>query len=168
MKDHRTLGEAREYVQINRKEGVRCPCCDIWTKINPRNIYKGAVESLIGLYRLHQEDPTFHHVSTFDFKWWIDKQKTERVPGRGDFAKLRYWHLIRPQIIDGHWGQGMWKITPRGIDWLEGKITVTKYALILDSECIGFEGPEWGVEDAWDEPFDLEKMMAYEIQSDVP
>lgn len=57
-----------------------------------------------------------------------------------NFQKLRYWDLVRPIRIDGKSHQGIWAITDRGIDFIEGRIAIYNKVFSYRGVFDGFEG----------------------------
>jgi len=60
----------------------------------------------------------------------------------GNLAKMVHWGLVEPlqksAAYEGEQVGGMWRITPRGRDWLDGKIRVPRQVAILLGKCIGY------------------------------
>lgn len=93
-----------------------CPNCGQLMQVYRRAIRRKMVQMLSSLLKEHGDAAV----------------KSTRIPGYdggGDFAKLRYWWLIRPgeQALT-------WCITARGVDFLIGRISVKKYVWIYDDK----------------------------------
>ena len=147
--DDMTLGEARALMSEAIFDGQVCPCCTRMAKVYKRTIYKGMIESLVGLYQNNGTDE-FVHWSVYS-------------PGHGDFAKLRYWDLIEEsdQIRKDGGKAGYWKITDEGKSFLRGKTKIPKHALIYDGDLIGLDSTETiSIVDAAGEDFDLSVLMS--------
>lgn len=60
----------------------------------------------------------------------------------GNLAKMAHWGLVEPlgksSAYEGEHVGGMWRITPRGRDWLAGKIRVPRQVAIVLGELIGY------------------------------
>lgn len=149
-----TLEETIAYVLAHRTEGVVCPCCDIPLKVWPESIGRTMVFQLAALCELFfQGDREWYHTREFAVKG--------ASTSGGRFTIFRHYGFVE------NGDPGMWKPKSRGHRWLLNKISVPRYALILDKDCLGFEGEKWTVHDAFKEKFDLQKMRDYPIQSDV-
>lgn len=95
---------------INAGDYVECPCCSKkFNVIYKRRLYKTIVQ---GLRNLHQKKGFNASLS--------------------DFSKLKHWNLIEETNSRGHW-----RITQTGIDFLAGKISVSKYVFIQNNNKIG-------------------------------
>lgn len=58
-----------------------------------------------------------------------------------DFTKLRYWGLIRQDE------SGYWRITENGIAFVEGRISIAKYAIIVNNVQKQFMGDSLSIHD---------------------
>lgn len=60
----------------------------------------------------------------------------------GNLAKMVHWQLVEPlkpaTALEGEKINGMWRITQRGRDWLDGKIRVPRQVAILLGKRIGY------------------------------
>jgi len=116
------------------KHAEKCPHCGQTVKVYRRRIYAAMVKALASLYRAVDGKPDkYVHVSKI-----YDKTTC------GDFAKLKYWGLIDElDKVDGATRtSGFWRITERGIDFLQGKIRVAKYAFIYNQDLLALDDKE--------------------------
>jgi hypothetical protein len=146
-----SLAEAREWVMANRDDGVRCPCCDRYAKRYWRQLHSGVITYLIKFLRvtLANPDEPWHHYRTFG----NDGQ---------DYRKAQAWELIepRPGNEDPDKKQsGYWRLLPKGIDFLYGRTTVPKYAIIYNDTLEGFDGPQVTVVDCLTKKFSYPELM---------
>lgn len=60
----------------------------------------------------------------------------------GNLAKMVHWGLVKPldksAAFEGEKVDGMWRITQRGRDWLDGKIRVPRQVAVLLGQRIGY------------------------------
>lgn len=64
---------------------------------------------------------------------------------------LRYHGLL---VKDDNKDAGYWLLTTRGNEFLTGKRTIPKFAIVRDNQVIDHEGPEVSVKDVWaDAPY---------------
>lgn len=137
--------------QRNREtpEGAKCPVCDQFCKIYKRRIYGQMVAGLVRLYRLTQQrqnsDDKYFHV------------KDLLGYNGGDFAKLRYWDLIRECPNR----DGFWAITKSGEAFLKGEIGLPKHVRLYNDSFYGFVDPDDKVfvRDILGEKFNYDELM---------
>ena len=109
-----------------------------------------------------------HKKQTDDFFHVEDYLKN--IPGlpssiRGDFAKMRLWNLIEKNEElreDGSNRNGLYKITQRGRNFVQGKTTVKSHVLIYDNRFLGFDGDQISIADALGEKFSYAELMGLE------
>lgn len=148
--DNMTLGAARDWLRARIEHGATCPCCQRFAKVYRRKVAARDTRALIKIYRDHGIG-------------WVRLRDLVGYNG-GDEAKLRYWQLIEqsPEVADdgNPHGVGWWRLTPRGVAWVEGRVSIPKYARIYAAECLGLEGELVNVRAALGGgPFDYEKLM---------
>jgi hypothetical protein len=82
----------------------------------------------------------------------------------GDWAKLTHWKLIeaKPDETrkDGSRRVGLYKITPRGVDFVERRVEVPKYAYIYAQHLIGLSEKMTTIDDALHDRFNYGELMA--------
>ena len=91
---------------------VECPCCGTrHNQIYKRRIYGSMLK---GLKRLAEHNNSLTPASI------------------GDFAKLRFWGLIK---AGGQ--EGAWEITQSGRDFLAGLISIPEFLFIQNNQVVG-------------------------------
>lgn len=156
-----TLEEAKKMLHqrviVERQENVRCYCCGSKLKIYRRQIYAPMAAALICLYRY------FHHGEYVHKNQLAEKNPKLAVSlGGGDFAKMRHWKLIeeKPKDDDKDTAtSGEWRITPKGVQYVEGNLSVPKYALVLLGNAIGSEGESRSIHDALQKKFSYAELL---------
>lgn len=135
--------------------GHHCETCGQFVRLYKRKILAQEAYRLIRLYKIskHILGREYFHVSEF--------YKVAAVTGSGDFAKLRYWGLIKEQLNDDETKRtsGCWKITEKGRLFVEGKLSVNKYALVFDSAFFGFDGEQVGILTCLKKEFNYNDLM---------
>jgi len=110
---------------------------------------------LIALYHRSRDRNEYFHVR--------DIRVGSEPTGWGDWAKLRYWKLIEEMPKDDsdetRKTSGRWRITEKGITFVERSSFVQKYCLIRLHEHIGFEGDLIDIVDALGDRFSYEELM---------
>lgn len=131
-----TLKEAKEYLKANWENGTTCPCCKQYVKLYKRPIHSGMAYGLIAAYKLGGANDFIHIPSVF----------TENKIGvsQGEFAKLRYWGLI--EQAENHdelkRTSGFWKLTMKGIEFVDGRLRVASRVHIYNGKAIEFDTTE--------------------------
>ena len=125
----RLLNEVRKELFKNYgKKTQVCPCCSNNVRMYKRKLYSTMVKGLLELYKYQAKTGlTYAHV-------W------ENLGLRaGDFAKLRYWGLVKEVGDPGNAKKtsGYWAITKRGIQFVCRKIRVPKYIFLYCAEYRG-------------------------------
>lgn len=141
---------AKAWLEQRLHKGVKCPCCNQFTKMYHRPMNGNMIRALLNLYRAGGED-------AFKFAHWppID-------PSKGDAAKLVHWGFIEEEnrVREDGGRAGYWRVTEKGEDFLKGRIKVPSHIYHFDSKFYGFDDTVFvTVHDAWGEPFDLRKLM---------
>lgn len=147
----KTIEAAKEYLRLNFEDGCKCPCCDQYVKLYKRKIYKSPAKALFGLYKLGRG---FHHFTK------IGNSAGFSYTGEIGISKLKYWNLIEEEvnINTKKKNSGNWKITKKGCDFIEGKISIPKYVLIYNTKIQGFDGDMIYISDIL-ENFNYQELM---------
>lgn len=146
--DNMTLGEARAALRELVAEGHNCPCCSQMAKVYRRRITRPMALALIECW---EKGGTEQYVYVADLPAYSS-----------DFAKLVYWGLIAEQRVKRPDGGrvGYWRVTPKGEDYLGGRIALPKYAKVYNARCLGLDDTELAdVHDALGETFSLSELM---------
>lgn len=132
--------------------GYICPCCQSFVKIYKRHFNSNMGVSLICLYK--NRDKGFVHLE--------ELMRTQGYKRCGDASYLRHYGLIealQEDRADGSSRNGKYRITGRGIMFVEMKLTVQEKFLMKQNKCLGFEGKEVNIKDVLGEKFDYSKLM---------
>jgi len=141
------LDEAKAYINSLKHEGVKCPCCYQLVKYYPYKLSSGMAYVLIQMYKSDKE--------------WVHPIQEFRTVN-GDYAKLRWWGLIedrQDEPEEDKKASGYWRITPKGMAFVEGTIKVTEKAILFDNQCWGYEGDEIYITDALSNKFNYSELM---------
>ena len=129
-----SLSEAKDFVSQHSAEGCVCPTCESYVKIYKRNLNSVMSRCLIRLYNLYEQEDTFYHVK--------DIVKGISDTGTNDFSKLLFWELIRPKPksekdfnFEKTKTSGYWKISEKGILFVQRKIQLNSFCLIKITNC---------------------------------
>lgn len=136
------------------KEGGLCPHCHQFVKRYKRKINSGMAITLINIYKFNKENKDFFHVEDYGTK--------NNIKISHDFSLLRFWNLIEKcngEKDDGNKNIGFYKITPRGIDFVEKKINVKKSVFLFNDKFLGFSDEEINIKDALGSKFNYDELM---------
>src|SRR5262245_50953846 len=144
-----SLGESRDWLLERVDHGAKCPLCQQFTKVYRRKLTGQTIVVLITMFRKHAQT-------------WC--YLPEMGLSRGDEAKARYWGLIEPypdaMREDGSKRVGVWRLTDKGVAFLQGRMRVPKYAKIYDGRCLGLDHTELvDVRDCLGTKFNYEELM---------
>ena len=158
-----TLQEAKEYLRENFTEGTGCPCCGQFVKLYKRKISSTASRMLIKLNSFGVgENDGYHHVG--------ELAKGICPTGSGDFSKLSYWRLVEEkENIDGDKrNSGIWRITPRGVLFVENKLKIPSHVYIFNRKKMfsvgnrGFSEKTISIVDTLGKKFSYKELMNYD------
>lgn len=144
----------QDTMQKARDKGCSCPVCGQFVKVYNRTITSTMAHQLIYAFHTLAEAGQWFHV----------RHVVMGGSGVGDFPKLEHWGLIQRQHHqagdDGKRTSGLWRITEKGIDFIHGRITVPKYALIYNATFLEHAGDPITIKDALGKKFDYNELMA--------
>ena len=136
----------------DKEKGYTCPCCNQFVKRYKRSFNSNMGLALIVLY-LNREKEFVH----------LENLLAEKGYKRcGDASYLKHYQLIEPlneERADGSSRNGKYKITGRGIMFVENKLTVQEKFLIFNNRLEGFQGKEINILDVLDTKFSYDELM---------
>lgn len=144
--------EPQQPVKDKYDLGCRCAACGSYLKRYKRTLNSSMALTLIHLYKAGVRD--YVHVER-----WLSENGH---PRSGDFHKLTLWGLLDKLVedrADGSQRNGFYKLNGRSILFIEGKLKVQKYAVILNGNFQGFEGEEVSINQCLSVKFDFNKLM---------
>jgi len=102
-----------------------------------------------------------YHASLTNNDGWVNIHEIYGPGLSGDYAKLRFWglieaHDVRTIIVNA---SGYWKITKDGKDFVTGKTSVQKYALVYNNQCLGMDGPLVTIQQCFGKKFDYRQQV---------
>lgn len=149
-----TLKEAKDYVNNNKIDGVRCPCCEQFAKVYFRQIHSTMARQLILLWQFNRKER----------KKFIHFSMIRIGSGISDFSKLKYWLLVEqmPHDYDNTVSNasGYWRITQAGVDFINGILSVRKKVMIYNDDVLGFVGSKVDIHDCLGKKFNYGELMA--------
>lgn len=155
----KTLNEMRVFVREHRKYGVTCPCCSQTVKVYERAMNYSMASYLKALLVL-SDGRIYVHIAEIEE---LARKSMAKTTGGRDFACLKGWNLIEQLPKDPNDKKrktsGMWKITQKGIDFVNGKISLQAKVVMLNRQYLGVTGDEIYFGNAMANTFDLEEVM---------
>ena len=135
MEYERTLEEARQDVRANMAAGTVCPCCDRIVKLYKRKLHANMALSLMRIYQASTAEKRKHALNYLPFIHVKEYLRINRCHNSNDWTLLGHWGLIEEQ----YWNDteqkrsGYWRITPKGMNFLQGKMNVAKCIYLLNT-----------------------------------
>lgn len=118
-------------------DGGDCPVCDRFCKVYDRTINQTMADALEWLYKAATAPGA-------DLRAWINMplNAPKEILRSNQHTTLRWWSLIERMMPDEtdkrkkH--SGMWRITLKGMDFVEGRLSVPKRVYTYNGEPVGF------------------------------
>jgi hypothetical protein len=155
-----TLADASAWVKANMKRGAICPCCDQLARRYQRKLSSSMAAALILIRQAFRSQTDWLHVPEYL------TQVAERgaIVRGGDWAKLIHWRLLEAKQDevrkDGSRRVGFYRITQHGVDFVERRVTVPKYAYIYAQHLIGLSDKTTTIDEALRDRFNYSQLMA--------
>ena len=151
-----TLEEAKQLLRDNWETGTDCPACGQYVKLYKRKINSAMAWVLIILYKRHFTDDGWVHVENY--------LKTQNTPAslRGDFPKLRFWGLLEQMAgerEDGSPRVGMYRLTEKGRQFVEGKITVPEKLGFFNQQIYKVDSDQVNIKQTLNNKFNYDELM---------
>ena|SRR5210317_855841 len=150
-----TIKEAKDFLRRNWTAGAKCPCCQQNVKLYKRPLGSAQAAALIVTWKLHKKGKIWVHVQD-------DIIVGAKINIKGDFAKCRFWGLIRslenedPTKKDSGW----WQLTQKGIDFVKNQKRVYSHIYTYNQTFYGFEKSKTiSILDALKNKFDYSKLI---------
>lgn len=109
-------------------ENVRCHVCLRVAAVRRRTLYGSLIRTLTGIYERTIDRPPDDR--------WLPRATITKIANCNDYSKLALepWRLVENDLKHN----GFWRITQRGIDFIEGRLTIPAAVLTyIDNELIG-------------------------------
>ena len=141
-----TIAEGLVYLEKEKYQGVKCPCCGKHKQVYFRRINITMVKDLREFYKWHKNN---------NGCWMKRADMSKRMFGGSSYSKLAYWDLLVTRKNE----VGSWKITTKGINFLLGYIQVKEYAIVEDADLVGLAGQLVDVWKCLSNVFDWRELM---------
>ncbi len=143
-------------VQIEEADGGVCPCCDRFGKVYKRKHDRVMAEGLLWLYELSRK----HGMEKFHNKG--NKSPRHVVRNGGSLAFNRHWGMVqqKPNPKDpSKRTSGQWRITTKGVWFVEGRLTIPKYCTIYNKVPWRFSEEKTDISGSLGRPFHYRELM---------
>lgn len=117
---------------IKSKEGANCPCCGRFSKVYKRTINRSIAQSLRWMYQFAKD-------SGVDAWAYMREQAPQQSIRANEYTKLLSWGLAEKMPSEPNSKKkstGMYRITQKGIDFVEHRVSVPKYVFINKNEVL--------------------------------
>jgi predicted transcriptional regulator len=132
-----TVQEAKTYLRANFEKGATCPCCGQLVKLWKHALNSSIVRTLIAMHVRHLSGQEYIHI--------MKEVKLTTMYGIAE-----YWKLIEAKehdiADDNNKASGLWKLTPKGTEFVEMRILVPKYVYVFNDKVDGFSKEETNIE----------------------
>lgn len=149
-----TIEQAKIFLRENLNAGATCPCCKQLVKLYKRKITGATAAGLIILYRNNRRVGFDQYISVPEIL--TDKKYN-------DVTKLYHWGLIEPLLArreDGSKRVGMWRMTQKGIAFVEGRISVDKNVFVYNNKVYRKSEEKASIKDCLGDKFSYEDLMS--------
>ena len=143
--------EGKRWVMENLEDGVICPCCNQFAKIYKRKLNSGMAITLIRIYNGVGVD--WIHVKDF--------LRSNKFSNSHDWTLLRYWGILQAKYAEqcDQKNNGYWRITQKGIDFIEKRVTVLSHVRLYDSNLLNLTGEQVTISDCLGSKFSYNELM---------
>lgn len=142
----------RNWRELIEREGGHCPICDRWGKVYARSINKTMARSLVWLCYAKPADENWVDVPSQAPRWLV---RSNQLP------TLRWWGMVERRTNDDEHKKfsGMWRPTPFGLLFVEGKTTAPKKVYTYNGEVEGVCIDTVKIHECFKDFFDYEATM---------
>jgi len=153
LTENTTLAEWKKYQasELLKGKAVICPFCGQTSSNNTLSLNKTNAICLMVLYGISQkEGDKFYHVKELEEKSHL---MAISMNGGGDFSRMRHWGFIEemPKVKKVR-TSGYWRITDRGKEFCENKLSVPKAIMVVSSTVACLTGDPVTIINLFDSP----------------
>lgn len=144
------LFDLRKENREGREKGCECSVCDQYCKTYKRAMHKTMAAWLVSLAGIQERSS--------DVEGWDGWTHVRDVPLQtinGDYARLVQFGLIEAKVAT----RGLWKITPEGRAFTNGKTTAPTWVAVYDNHVIEEAEDRVDIREALGADFDYDDLM---------
>lgn len=139
------------YLKVLQGDGGHCPCCKRFGKYNGFTITQKNAQALVWIYKNGGVDD------------WANTAKNapREFMQAKTFTNMRYWGLIEPHPNDKKEkkGSGYWRITQKGINYINGQMRLPKKVFIYNRKLVGYGEQHVYFKECFKQQFNFEEVM---------
>lgn len=143
-----TILEGKEYLRDNWSEGVHCPCCKQYVRLWKHCINSAITRTLIDMQRRHKKGQEWIHIM-------------HDIGITTMYGIAEFWDLIEPhpKCEDGKRASGMWRLTSKGISFVDGFSDIPRYAYVFNNKVYDFSRDRIWVEESLGKKFNYQELL---------
>ena len=146
------FAQVDEQIKSKCESGIFCPMCGQYAKKYRRKFNSAIAKFLIKLYRLQ---------SAYD-RYYTTRElypRDNKASTKGVLA--RHWGLIEVRETQNEGGApaGTFKLTEKGLRFVNRLEYVPAYVYIYNGECLGLDGDQLSILEALGNKFDYEELL---------
>lgn len=154
--------DIRDFAQKFRVKLIKggshhCPTCGRHNRVYRRTLNSAMARQLIILFQQGRGAGAYP---------WVHASEVvlPGTSGPGDFSKLKHWQLIEAagdgiRAEDSKKSSGYWRITPAGVKFAIGQLSLQPVAVLLNDQLLTFEGDKAQIHAALGKKFNYSKLM---------
>jgi len=152
-----TLEDAQQWLEKNRMDGVKCPCCNQFVKVYKRKFHGSMGRVLMLMCRAHwtgkTDDDGYTHVENLLVALG---NNTKGVQG-----KMKYWGLVesKPPATTDKKTSGLWRPTHKGFLFAQNRVRVPKHVYVYNDSVLGFGNELVYIREVLPEKFNYQELM---------
>lgn len=134
-------------------KGGHCPVCDRWGRIYGIRINRTMARALMWMRHAQADDDGWVNVPANAPRWVVRSNQ---------LSILRRWDLVERRPNDKNSKikhSGMWRLTPKALEFIEGRVQVPKYAYAYNDTIEGFSTETVYFRDCFKDVFDYQEAM---------
>ena len=153
-----TIKESKEFLKSNYSKGCKCPSCGQMVKLYKRKLNSSNAICMIEFAKMATVGKWYHISDLIKYNTLL----ATRLNG-GEFARMRYFGLIEEMEKDpketSKRTSGYWRITQKGVDFVNNIITVPKYVFIFDNRVQGLSDEKTNIIESLGNKFNYQELM---------
>lgn len=142
------------FTEAGQTKGTHCPVCDRFGKIYPRRHNSSMAVGLIWLYQQHLIEPgAYVNVGS--------KAPRAILKNGGSYASNHWWGLVEAEenVDTKKHTSGSWRITGKGIAFVQDEIVIPSHVLTYDAEVIDCRDTTTDISTSLGRPFNYRELM---------
>jgi len=131
--------------------GAICPCCDRNGKVYRARLHQTMALALRWIAVNKEDDDGWVNVQNKGPRWMLKGK---------NYCLLEHWGLIESKSNRS----GVWRATPKALEFIDGTITMPSAVYIYDNRVWGFDDEETSFRSCFGKYFDFDEMMSAQFK----